>query len=150
MSQSLAKILVHIIFSTKNRHPFLKDDVRVELHRYMATILKEHESPAILIGSVEDHVHILCSQSKNFATSTLIEEAKKGSSRWIKTKGTAYGTFQWQNGYGAFSVSQSHVDDVVHYIAHQKEHHRKMTFEDQFRSFLKKHRVDYDERYVWD
>lgn len=150
MSQSLAKILVHVIFSTKNRHPFLKDDVRDELHRYIATILKDHESPAILIGSVENHIHILCSQSKNYTTSKIVEEAKKGSSKWIKTKGAAYEKFQWQNGYGAFSVSQSHVDDVVQYIASQKEHHRKMTFEEEFRSFLKKYQVEYDERYVWD
>ncbi len=150
MPQSLAQILVHIIFSTKNRFPFLKDEVRDELHRYMAAILKEHESPAILIGSVQDHVHILCSQSKNYSISKLIEEVKKGSSKWIKTRSATYEKFQWQNGYGAFSVSQSNLESVQEYVANQEEHHRKLTFEEEFRSFLRKYQIEHDERYVWD
>ena len=150
MAQSLAKILVHLIYSTKNREPVLADAIRDELHRYTAGILKEWDSPAILINSVEDHIHILFSLSKNHAVSKVVEEAKKGSSKWLKTKAAALTNFHWQNGYGAFSVSQSGVEEVRKYIANQKEHHRKKTFQDEFREFLKRYEVSYDERYVWD
>ena len=149
MSQSLAKVLVHLIYSTKNREPILRDDIHNELHRYSAGILKELESPAILINSVEDHVHILYSHSKNYSPSKIVEEVKKGSSKWLKTKGPAYAGFHWQSGYGAFSVSQSGVAEVVKYIEGQKEHHRRKTFQEEYREFLKRYEVPYDERYVW-
>jgi putative transposase len=150
MPQSLAKLLVHPIYSTKNREPVLRDDVRDELHRYSAGILKELESPAILINSVEDHVHIFYAHSKNYSPNKIVEEVKKGSSKWIKTKGQAYAGFHWQNGYGVFSVSQSGVEEVVKYIEGQKEHHRRRTFQEEYREFLKRYQVPYDERYVWD
>jgi len=150
MPQSLSRILVHIIFSTKQRLPLLKDDIHLELRRYMATVLKEHESPAIEIGGVADHVHILCVLSKNYPVCKIVEEAKKSTSKWLKTRGDWLAQFQWQNGYGAFSVSQSHEAEVQRYIQDQKEHHRKMSFQDEFRRFLDKYRVAYDERYVWD
>jgi putative transposase len=150
MPQSLAKLLVHLIYSTKNREPVLRDDVRDELHRYTAGILRELESPAILINSVEDHVHILYSHSKNYSPSKIVEEVKTGTSKWIKTKGIAYAVFHWQNGYGAFSISQSAVADVVDYINSQKEHHRRKTFQEEYREFLRRYEVLYDERYVWD
>jgi len=150
MPQSLAQILVHWIFSTKNREPILSDDVRRELHPYLATILKGMNSPAILVNSVEDHAHILIHLSKNHALCDVIELVKKDSSKWIKTKGKSYRSFHWQNGYGAFSVSQSNVAEVVRYIEGQKEHHRTKTFQEEFRALLQKYRVPYDERYVWD
>src|SRR6266446_6959017 len=150
MSQSLAKILVHLIYSTKNREPLLKNNFRDELHRYTAGILKEWDSPAILINSVEDHIHLLFLLSKNHAVSKIVEEAKKGSSKWPKTKAATLANFHWQNGYGVFSVSQSGVEEVRKYIANQAEHHRKKTFQDEFREFLKRYEVAYDERYVWD
>ena len=150
MSQSLAKILIHLIYSTKIRERIIHDDVRDELHRYTAGILKELESPAILINSVEDHIHILYSHSKNRAITEVLEEIKKGSSKWIKTKGPGYSGFHWQNGYGAFSVSQSGVPEVVKYIQQQKEHHQRKTFQEEYREFLKRYEVIYDERYVWD
>ena len=150
MPQSLAQVLVHLIFSTKNREPILSDDIRPELHPYMATILKGVDSSAILINSVEDHIHVLFHLSKNHALCDVIESVKKDSSKWIKTKGKAYRNFHWQSGYGAFSVSQSNVAQVVKYIAEQKEHHRKRTFQEEFRAFLKRYQVAYDERYVWD
>ena len=109
MSQSLAKILIHLIFSTKSREPVLHDDIRPEVHKYLAAILKEVDSPAILINSVEDHVHILFSHSKNHALIRIVEELKKNSSKWIKTKSGQCAGFHWQNGYGAFSVSQSNA-----------------------------------------
>lgn len=150
MAQSLSKILIHLVFSTKNRERLLTDDVRVELHPYMNKILVEMDSPAIAIGSVEDHIHILFRLSKNHAVCKVIEEAKTSSSKWIKTKGTLFSNFHWQNGYGAFSVSQSNVEEVQAYIGDQKEHHRTKTFQEEFRAFLKKYEVDFDERYVWD
>jgi REP element-mobilizing transposase RayT len=148
--QSLAQVLVHLIFSTKSREPLLSDDIRPELHPYMATILKGMDSPAILINSVADHAHVLFHLSKNHALCEVIESVKKDSSKWIKTKGKAYRTFHWQSGYGAFSVSQSNVAQVVRYIEEQKEHHRRRTFQEEFRAFLKTYQVPYDERYVWD
>lgn len=150
MAQSLAKILTHLIFSTKNRERLIRDDVRDELHRYTATVLKEMDSPAILINSVEDHIHILFSLSKNHAVKEIVEGVKKASSKWIKQKGGGYAGFYWQNGYGAFSVSQSGVPDVTKYIAGQKEHHQKKTFQEEYREFLERYEVKYDERYVWD
>ena len=123
MPQSLAQILVHLIFSTKNREPILSDDIRPELHPYMATILGGMDSPSILINSVADHAHVLFHLSKNHPLCNVIEVVKKDSSKWIKTKGKAYRNFHWQNGYGAFSVSQSNVDEVIKYIEDQKEHH---------------------------
>src|SRR4249920_3416 len=150
MPQSLSKILVHLIYSTKNRERILSDAIREELHRYSAGILKKWESPAILINSVEDHIHILFSLSKNHALCDIVEQVKKGSSKWLKTKGTTYRDFFWQNGYGAFSVSQSSVKSVMKYIEKQKEHHRRKSFQEEFREFLKRYEVEYDERYVWD
>jgi REP element-mobilizing transposase RayT len=148
--QSLAQLLVHLIFSTKSREPLLSDDIRPELHPYMATILKHMDSSAILINSVEDHVHILFHLSKNHALCDVIENVKKDSSKWIKTKGRTFRNFHWQSGYGALSVSQSNLAQVVKYIEGQKEHHRRRTFQEEFRAFLKRYQVQYDERYVWD
>src|SRR5262249_19540339 len=150
MSQSLAKILVHLIYSTKKRERRIHDDIRDELHRYGAGILKQLESPAILINSVEDHIHVLYAHSRTHTLSEIVEEVKKGSSKWLKTKGSAYSDFHWQNGYGAFSVSQSGVAEVMKYIDNQKWHHRRKTFQEEFREFLKRYEVPYDERYVWD
>ena len=150
MPQSLAQLLVHLIFSTKSREPLLSDDIRPELHPYMATILKHMDSSAILINSVEDHVHILFHLSKNHALCDVIENVKKDSSKWIKTKGRTFRNFHWQSGYGALSVSQSNLAQVVKYIEGQKEHHRRRTFQEEFRAFLKRYQVQYDERYVWD
>ena len=150
MPQSLAKNLIHLIYSTKNRERLLGEDIRDELHRYSAGILKEWDSPAILINSVEDHIHIRFCLSKNHALCDVVEQVKKGSSKWLKTKGTAYKNFFWQAGYGAFSVSQSSVKSVMKYIETQDEHHRRNTFQDEFRAFLKRYEIPYDERYVWD
>src|SRR5437773_12146368 len=139
MPQSLAKILIHLIYSTKNREPFLIEGLRDELHRYTATILKELDSPALLMNSVEDHVHILFSLSRTQQVSHLVQEAKTGTSKWLKTKAPNLARFQWQNGYGAFSVSQSNLDDGLNYIAKQPEHHRKKTFQDEYREFCRRY-----------
>ena len=148
MPQSLANILIHVIYSTKGRGPLISDDVRAGLHGYMAGVLKNLESPALIINSVTDHVHILCQLSKNVATCKLLEEVKKSSSKWMKEQGVL--DFAWQNGYGVFSVSQSNVGAVRKYIESQAEHHKKRDFKAEFREFCKRHDVAIDERYVWD
>ena len=152
MSQSLAKVSVNIVFSTKDRRPWLKDDsLRDELFAYMATILKDSvDSPAIIIGGVEDHIHALILLSRKLAIAKVVQEAKTETSKWLKTKSTVTSRFAWQGGYGAFSVSESNVDQVKRYIANQTEHHRKMTFQDEFRELCRRHGIDLDERYVWD
>jgi putative transposase len=150
MPQSLAKIYVHLIFSTKNREPLLDRDIQTELASYLGGTLNHLECQPIELGSAPDHAHILCCLSKNLSLSNLVEEIKISSSKWIKTKGRRFARFHWQNGYGAFSVSHSHLNAVIHYIRQQEEHHRKVTFQEEFREFLKKYRVPYDERYIWD
>lgn len=151
MSQSLAKLYVHIIFSTKNRFPFLQDkEIKNEMHSYLGGAFNELQSQVIAVGGVADHVHILCTLSKNLSLAKLVGEVKRESSKWVKTKGRGVSKFAWQNGYGAFSISQPHVEAVRKYIARQEEHHRKKTFQDEFRAFLKQYDVEFDERYVWD
>ncbi len=149
MAQSLARNLIHFIFSTKNRAPLLQAAIRPELNAYMAGIFTNWESPAIIIGSVADHVHALFGLSKNHPLVKIVEEVKRGSSKWIKTKGKEFAHFAWQNGYGAFSVSSSMVNTVSRYIANQEKHHRQVTFQDEFRKFCRRHGVDFDERFVW-
>jgi len=150
MAQSLSKIYVHIIFRTKNGELKIPKNILKELYAYMATILKNLESPAIIIGGMPDHIHILCVLSKNYALKKIVEEVKKRSSKWIKTKSPDLSKFRWQNGYGAFSVSQSQVDVVKKYIQKQEEHHRKRTYREEVTIFLEKYKIDYDNRYFWD
>src|SRR5882724_214714 len=148
MPQSLANILIHAIWSTKERRPLITDGIRAGLHGYMAGILKNLESPALITNSVADHVHVLCQLSKNIAACKLIEEVKKSSSKRMKENGVL--EFAWQSGYGVFSVSQSNVDAVHEYIQGQAEHHKRRDFKDEFREFCKRYDVAMDERYVWD
>ena len=150
MGQSLVKNLIHLVYSTKHRQPWIPDDVTADLWAYQAGIFKDWESPALVIGGVEDHVHALYSLSKNHALKKVVEEVKKSSSKWMKTEGTRNKDFYWQNGYAGFSVSQSNVEEVKRYIRNQKEHHRKMTFQEELRALFERHGIEYDERYVWD
>jgi len=148
MPQSLANILIHAIWSTKERRPLITENVRPDLHGYMAGIFKSLESPALIINSVSDHVHVLCHLSKNLAACKLVEEVKKSSSKWMKMKDVPL--FAWQNGYGVFSVSESNAPAVRKYIEGQPAHHQKVDFKDEFRAFCKRHNVPIDEKYVWD
>jgi putative transposase len=151
VSQSLANILLHIIFSTKQRVPSLAThDVREAMNGYLVGTLRNLGCPSIIVGCARDHVHILCNLSRTLTVAQLLEETKKSSSVWIKTQNEALREFHWQGGYGAFSVSQSNVEAVTRYIAGQEQHHRTMSFQDEFRLFLKRHGVTFDERYVWD
>lgn len=150
VAQSLANILVHIIFSTKNRAPFIKPVIENELFPYLASIFIANRSQAHKVGGTEDHVHIVCSLARTITVADLLEDVKKSSSKWIKTKGPEFSKFAWQNGYGAFSIGQSQLPIVKNYIAKQKEHHKEKTFQDEFREFLWKYQIQFDERYVWD
>jgi REP element-mobilizing transposase RayT len=150
MPQSLANVLIHLIFSTKNRVPLIAPEISEELYPYLATICSGCKSPAHKIGGVEDHIHLVCTLSRTITIAGLIEELKTNSSKWIKTKGKQFQQFGWQNGYGAFSIGQSQHEKVKQYIAAQKEHHRKLTFQEEYREFLRRYQIEYDERYVWD
>ena len=149
MSQSLSNILVHIIFSTKERRPFILPEISETLYNYIAAIARSFESHVHEIGGIEDHLHLLLTLPRTIPLSKLVEEIKKNSSKWIKTKGSFYSDFSWQNGYGAFSIGQSNFEAVQKYIQNQKEHHKKVSFQDEYRNFLKNYKISYDEKYVW-
>jgi len=150
MGQSLVTNYLHVVFSTKHREALIDDLIENELHNYLGGICKNLECQPLKVGGYKDHIHILCMLSKKITLVKLMEELKSHSSKWIKTKGDSYRNFYWQDGYGAFSVNPSEVDVVIEYISRQKEHHSKKTFQEEYRAFLKKYKVEYDERYVWD
>ena len=152
MPQSLAKVLVHIVYSTKGRRPWLKDEeIRRQLYAYKATILRDNvDTPALIIGGVEDHIHALCLLSRNFAIKKVIEEAKTETTKWLKKQGPQYADFHWQSGYGIFSVSESNAEQVKRYIANQAEYHKTKSFQDEYRELCQRHGIEIDERYVWD
>src|SRR5829696_21130 len=151
MAQSLARLWTHLIFSTKNRFPFLSDTVlRSEMHAYLATMLRNHDCETLIVGGVEDHAHALFALSRTLPIASVVKEVKRTSSSWIKGSSRKLSKFHWQGGYAAFSVSQSNLQQVIRYIENQEEHHKRVTFQDEFRAFLKAYGVEYDERYVWD
>jgi REP element-mobilizing transposase RayT len=151
MPQSLAKVLVHTVFSTKDRRAFLRDEnIRGELHCYLGGILRQLDCQPIIVGGAEDHVHLLSTLSRTCAMAEMVKEVKRGSSLWIKTKGADLRDFSWQNGYGIFSIGFSQIESVRSYIAGQDEHHQKISFQDEFRKLLKRYEIEFDERYVWD
>ena len=151
MAQSLARLWTHLIFSTKERFPFLTDkSLRREMHAYLSTILRNYDCKTLIVGGVEDHVHSLFELSRIHPIAKVVKEVKRTSSCWVKDTSPKLASFHWQGGYAAFSVSQSSLDDVMTYIANQEEHHKRVTFQDEYRAFLKAYGVEYDERYVWD
>jgi putative transposase len=150
MPQSLSSILVHLVFSTKNREPWIRSTIESELFAYATTLLKNAGSPALAMNGTADHVHALVNLGRTNSTAQVVEELKGSTSRWIKTKGPEFHGFHWQAGYGAFSVSQSNVAEVVDYIRSQKEHHHGRSFQEEFRALLERHQLPFDERYVWD
>ncbi len=150
MSQSINKVYIHTVFSTKYREHTILPEIQAKLYAYMSGTCKKLESFPIQIGGTTDHIHILSALSKKITIIKFIEEVKKTSSKWIKTQGEQYSNFYWQNGYGMFSVNPSELDIAKKYILNQKEHHRKRTFKEEYLAFLKKYDVDYDERYLWD
>ena len=151
MQQSLVQIYLHIIFSTKNRARLFRDRAfREKLHAYLAGVCRNLGSATLIVGGVEDHVHILCRQGKTISVSDLIREMKRDSSKWVKQESPDLPSFYWQQGYGAFSISPSHLDAINAYIANQDEHHKTDTYQDEFRQLLAEYEIEYDERYVRD
>ncbi|MBA2736137.1 MAG: IS200/IS605 family transposase [Pyrinomonadaceae bacterium] len=150
MPQSLVKLLVHVVFSTKNRADLITPEIEDGLFGYLHGIVENNKSKLILANGTANHVHLLISLGKVISISELVGDIKRDSSVWIKTQDSQFKSFHWQEGYGAFSVGQSQVDEVMKYIANQKEHHKKKNFEDEMRGFYRKYEIDFDERYVWD
>ena len=150
MPQSLSRVYVHITFSTKDRFPFIDRSIQERVFQYLGGLCKKMDCNPVEIGGYTDHVHILCLLSRKVAQMDLIEEVKKRSSKWVKTLGEPYESFYWQIGYGCFSVNPSEIDKVIAYIRNQDEHHGKVSFQDEYRAFLHKYGVEYDERYIWD
>ena len=151
MPQSLSAVYIHLVFSTKERRPFLRDEVvRKSLHACSRAVSKELDCPPLKVGGVEDHVHLLCRFARTITQAELVKEVKRVSNRWLKEQGREYSDFQWQGGYADFSVSQSKLEEVTRYIAEQERHHKKMSFQDELRTLLRKHHMEWDERYVWD
>lgn len=149
MSQSLSQLYVHIIFHVKHNNCLIKAEDEKELYAYIGSVIKTSNSIPVKINGTENHLHILCILSKNISLSSLLEDVKRHSSRWIKTKGAHYKEFAWQGGYAGYSVSQSKVEIVKNYIENQKEHHKKQNFKDEYVQFLKEYEVEFKEEYLW-
>jgi len=150
MSQSLANILTHIVFSTKSRQKLLPKEVLLELCLYIAGIFKAKNCHCYQVGGIDDHIHIFCSMPKTISVSDLIKEIKISTSLWLKTKDSNLANFHWQTGYGIFSLSPVHFQGLCKYIANQEEHHKNIDFKDELVGLLKKYNIEYDERYLWD
>ena len=151
MPQSLSAVYIHLVFSTKAGRPFLRDrTTREELHAFLGGISKTLDCPPILVGGMEDHVHLLSRFGRTITQAEWVKELKRLSNLWLKDRDMNYRDFQWQGGYADFSVSQSNLERVRKYIANQESHHRKFSFQDELRSLLRRHKIEWDERYVWD
>jgi putative transposase len=151
MAQSLSAVYLHLVFSTKNRYPFLRDAaIRNEIHAYLGGITKTLGCPPLIVGGVEDHVHLLCRMARGITQSDWVKEIKRVSSIWIKQRDPACAGFAWQAGYGVFSVSASMLERTREYIVNQEPHHKKQTFQDEYRALLGKHGMEWDEHFVWD
>ncbi len=151
MAQSLTRLWLHIVFSTKERRPFLRDrGVRLDMHAYLAELCRRLDCLPDRIGGTKDHVHILCLQSTTRPIAELVQKVKARSSKWIKSQGASLDSFQWQSGYGAFSVSHSRRQQVSDYIREQERHHSRLSFRDEFRMLLERNGLEFDENYLWD
>ena len=150
MAHTFTHLLTHIVFSTKERRPLLDADLKARLFPYLGGIIPAHDGTALIINGPSDHVHILASLAAKYALSDLMRELKADSSGWVHKNFQGQKTFAWQIGYGAFSVSHSSLPEVEKYIAGQEEHHRKISSQNEFVAFLKKHQIEYDERFLWE
>lgn len=150
MPQSLSLTLVHLIFSTKDRMPFLTHDVRPHLHAYLATVARHDDGECYRVGGVADHVHLAVRLSRTVSLADLVSGLKTSSSKWLKNQSPALSKFSWQRGYGAFSIGPKDLEAVMTYIDSQEEHHRTRTFQDEYPQFLRHYGIEFDERYVWD
>ncbi|MDF3131289.1 IS200/IS605 family transposase [Kiritimatiellaeota bacterium B1221] len=150
MPQSFHQLYAHLIFSTKNREPFLQGDICGRMHGYLSQLCRDYGSPWVVVGGVADHVHIALDLGKKMTSIELIANVKKQSSAWIKERDANLSAFYWQKGYGLFSFGALQRDAVEAYVRNQAEHHRKVTFQEEYRSFLDRYNIQYDEKYVWD
>lgn len=150
MPQSLFKILVHIVFSTKDRADLIAPEIENGLFGYIHGIVENNGSKLVIANGTANHIHLLISLGKKVDIPELVGDIKRSSSSWVKKQGANYGNFYWQKGYGAFSIGQSQVPTVTNYIKNQKEHHEQQDFKDEYRVLLTKYEIDYDEKYVWD
>jgi REP element-mobilizing transposase RayT len=150
MPQSFALIIIHLVFSTKDRAPILAAPIRTALHPYLATVARNAGCECFRAGGMADHVHLAISLSRTTTAAKLVEELKTSSSRWLKTQSPALATFSWQRGYAAFSVGPSDLHALRHYIDTQEKHHQKQTYEEELRAFLTKYGIEHDELYMWD
>jgi REP element-mobilizing transposase RayT len=151
MPQALSVVYLHLVFSTKERRSWLRDHAEREAtHAFLGSASKELDCPPILVGGVEDHVHILARFGRTRSQADWVKELKRVSNLWLKQRGSDFKDFEWQGGYAVFSVSVSNLDAVKTYIARQEEHHRKVGFQDELRALLRKHNQEWDERYLWD
>jgi putative transposase len=149
MSQSLSCVLIHLVFSTKDRVPVLDFSVRLALNAYLATVSRNLGCECFRVGGAADHVHLAIRISRTITTARLVEDLKTSSSKWLKTQSTALTGFAWQGGYGAFSIGPASLEALTRYIDTQEEHHRTRTFQQEYRKLLERYGVDYDERYIW-
>ena len=149
MAHTYTNLLAHVIFSTHDRAPLIADPIRADLHAYLGGILRELRALPIAIGGTADHVHFLARLPADLAVADCLRVVKANSSRWVKEKWPERRSFGWQNGYGAFSVSESSRASVIHYIQEQAKHHQKLSFQDEFLALLERHGVEFDERYIW-
>jgi putative transposase len=149
MAHTFTNLLTHIIFSTKDRAPYIDAELKPEIHAYLGGMVREIKGKAYIINGTADHVHLLVSLPPTIALSEAMKIIKANSSRWVGDKWRSRRDFGWQTGYGAFSVSKSNVPGVIKYIQNQEEHHRKISFKEELIEFLRKHEIEYDERYIW-
>lgn len=150
MPQSLSQVFLHVVFSTKNRQPWLTPEVRPRMHAFLAAVGREVGAEVYRVGGVEDHVHLAVRLPRTLTQADLLEAMKKHSSRWIKELDAECEGFAWQRGYGAFSVSRGDLEALNCDIDDQEEHHRAASFQEEYRGLLDAAGIEYDERYVWD
>jgi len=150
MPQSLSAVYIHLVFSTKHRQPFLRDrHLREDLHSFLGGTSKTLECPTLLVGGIEDHVHLLARFGRTITQADWVKELKRVSNLWLRDEGRL-ADFEWQAGYADFSVSQSNLEQVQRYIANQEKHHLKLSFQDEVRALLTRHKIEWDERSIWD
>lgn len=150
MPQSLSLVIVHLIFSTKEREPWINPDIRPRLHAYLAEVARGHGCLAYRVGGVADHVHLALTLPRTMTQSDLVKELKTTSNHWLEKQDARFSAFAWQRGYGIFSIGKSQLPALIDYIDNQEDHHRTRSFQEEFRSMLSKYGVEYDEAYVWD
>jgi len=150
MASTLTNLLYHIVFTTRKKQDFIIPTLSVELYPYIGGIIREDKGKLLKIGGILNHVHILARFSASISVSEMMRRIKGSSSKWVNESSRSTQHFSWQRGYGAFSVSESAVENVISYIGNQNEHHKKITFEEEFLLLLQKHKISYDEKYIWD